>query len=188
MGILKTAGRLSLPFLWDGRTVLLTIWGTDVQVVGSHRGGSIFPCSSLGGGFWRMSLTSLSDPCVCPSEERENNQSHDLELDIQGRVLPLENCNSSKVKISADTSSFSSQPEARVASFFFHCLPSVASKPELCVLQSLGEGDHSPSFHSQKQLHAWSVGLFHLDPELCSAYALFTHPPNRHPQHFCSKI
>lgn len=84
MGILKTAGSLSLPFLRDGRTVLLTVWGTDVQVVGSHQGGGIFPCSSLGGQFWRIPLTSLSDPCVCSSEERENNQSHDLELDIQG--------------------------------------------------------------------------------------------------------
>lgn len=44
MGILKTAGSLSFAFLGGGRTVLLlTVWGTDVQVVGSHRGGGIFP-------------------------------------------------------------------------------------------------------------------------------------------------
>ena len=84
MDILKTARRLSLPFLWNRRTVLLTVWGTDVQVVGSCRERGIFPSSSLRGGFWRMSLTSLFDPCICSSEERENNQPHDLELDMQG--------------------------------------------------------------------------------------------------------
>lgn len=187
MDILKTAKRLSLPFLWNGRTVLLTVWGTDVQVVGSCRERGIFPSSSLGGGFWRMSLTSLFDPCICSSEDRENNQPHDLELDIRGHVLPLEDCNSSKVKITADTSS--SQPEARCGLLLLP-LPPISGE-QTWTVQSPKSGRRPFSLlpHSKAVTcllcgfvppGSWTL--------LCLCCLHSPPPPNRHPQHFCSKI